>query len=225
MTVESWAALLSLAAAGALVPGPILVTVLLLRARGGVTAAAAFVAGMTIVRVVQGLVFGLLFSAADADGPAEPATIEAVLLLVLAILFYVAAGRSVLSEDDPDRPPPRWKRKIESMSSPGAFVFGAGYLLVGVKFWAFTLGAIAAIEEAAPGPGPATVAFIGFVILTQAIPLSILAAAILVPRRSAAGIGAISDWLERNDRALVIVLGLAFGTWFALQALSGLGVL
>ena len=140
-------------------------------------------------------------------------------------MFFVAAGRKAIADDDPDRPPPAWKTKIEAMSARGAFAIGAGYLLIGLKFWAFTLSAIAVIEDAAPEPAPATVAFIGFVALSQAIPLLIVAAGLVIPERSAAGIGALSGWLERNDRLLVIGLGLAFGTWFGLQALRGLGVL
>ena len=58
MTAESWAVLLSLALAGALMPGPIVVTTLLLRARGGIGAGASFVAGMTVVRLAQGVAFG-----------------------------------------------------------------------------------------------------------------------------------------------------------------------
>lgn len=225
MTAESGAVVLSLAVAGALVPGPILVTVLLLQARGGLGAAAAFVAGMTVVRLTQGLVFGFVFAAADQEASTDPGAIESILLLVLAIVFFIAAGRKALADDDPDRPPPAWKARIASMSAMGAFALGAGYLLVGVKFWAFTLGAIAAIEDAAPGPGPATLAFIGFVVLTQAIPLLIIAAGLVIPKRSAAAVGTLSGWLERNDRILIIVLGLVFGTWFGLQALRGLGVL
>lgn len=225
MSAESWVALLSLAVAGALMPGPIVVTTLLLRARGGIAAGAAFVAGMTVVRLAQGVAFGILFAAAEAEGSGDPGTIEAVLLLVLSIAFFIVAGRKAIADDDPDRPPPAWQAKIESMSPGGAFAVGAGYLLLGVKFWAFTLSAIAVIEDAAPGPGPAIAAFVGFVALTQAIPLLIVAAGLVVPERSAAGIGAISGWLERNDRLLVIALGLAFGTWFGLRALRGLGIL
>jgi hypothetical protein len=32
-------------------------------------------------------------------------------------------------------------------------------------------------------------------------------------------------WLQRNNRVVVIVLGLVFGTWFLIKALSGFGVL
>jgi hypothetical protein len=35
----------------------------------------------------------------------------------------------------------------------------------------------------------------------------------------------VSGWLERNNRVIVIVLGLVFGAWFLLKALQGLGVL
>jgi hypothetical protein len=225
MDIEAWTTLFSLAVASAVMPGPIAVTMLLLRAPGGVPAAAAFVGGMTVVRLAQGVVFGVLLASAEAEGSADAGTVEAVLLLVLSIVLFIAAARAALADDDPDRPPPAWKAKIESMSAVTAFAIGLGYLLLGLKFWAFTLGAIAAVEEAAPEPGTAVVAFLVFVALAQALPLLAVAARLLAPVRSAAGLDAFSGWLARNDRRIAIVLGLTLGTWFGLQALRGLGLL
>jgi len=222
---ELWTTLLPLAAAGALVPIQIVLVVLLLRGGGGVLAAAAFVGGMTAVRIVQGLVFGLIVSGTEANGANGPGTIASVLLVALALLFYVTAGRTALTEEDPDAPPPKWMSMARSMSWPRAFAFGAGFLMIGAKFWVFTLSAIAAIEDAELSRGTSALTFIAFVALSQAVLLTIVGVGALAPKRSAAVLDAVSGWLERNNRSLVVVLGLVFGTWFGVKGLSGLGVI
>jgi hypothetical protein len=37
-------------------------------------------------------------------------------------------------------------------------------------------------------------------------------------------LGSISDWLTAHNRALMVVIGAVFGTWFVVKALDGLGV-
>lgn len=223
---DLWATLIPLAVAGALVPAQIVVTVLLLRAPGGALAAAAFVAGMTVVRLGQGVVFGLVLTGADASGETSgPGTIAAVLLLVLGLLFYATAARTALADVDPDAPPPKWLAMTDTMTWPKALAFGAMFMLVAPKFWVFTLSAIAAIEEAELGTAAASMAFLGFVALTQSVLIAIVLFGALAPARSATALDAVSGWLERNDRILVIAIGAIFGTWFAVKGLSGLGVL
>lgn len=224
--MATWTSLLPLAAAGALVPAQIAITVLLLRASGGVVKAVAFVGGMTAVRLLQGIVFGSLLSGAGTTpGAGGPGTIGSVVLLVLGLLFLAAALRSLLAADDPDAPPPKWLALTETMTSAKAFVFGAGFVAISAKFWVFTLGAIAVIEEAELGRGAATVTFLAFVALSQAMVLALIIVGTALPRRSAAAFDAVTGWLERHDRALVVVIGLVFGTWFALKGLDGLGVI
>ena len=61
--------------------------------------------------------------------------------------------------------------------------------------------------------------------LAEAIPIAFVAYAALAPASSQALLERVSAWLERHNRVIVIVLGLVFGVWFLLKALSGLGVL
>lgn len=223
---DLWGTLLPLALAGALVPIQIVVTVLLLRSPGGVRVGAAFVAGMTAVRLVQGVVFGLILSGADeAQQATGPGTVASAILVVLAILLYVTAARSALGGDDPEAPPPRWMAMTDSMTGAKAFAFGAGFIAVAPKFWVFTLSAIAAIEAADLSAGGAAGAFLGFVVVTQSVVLTLVAMTALLPRRSTTLLEALAGWLERRNRALVVLLGLAFGTWFLLKGLGGLGVI
>jgi hypothetical protein len=46
-----------------------------------------------------------------------------------------------------------------------------------------------------------------------------------MPDRASSVLGRFSDVLTRYGRQIVIALGLVFGTWFLLQALSEFGML
>ena len=61
-----WSSLIPLIVGSALVPIQIVITVLLLRSSAGRITAVAWVAGMTTVRLAQGVVFGLVLGSAIA---------------------------------------------------------------------------------------------------------------------------------------------------------------
>jgi hypothetical protein len=222
-----WSSLIPLIVGSALVPVQIVVTVLLLRSSAGRFTAVAWVAGMTTVRLAQGVVFGLVLgSATDAGSSADgPGTAASLLLLVVAIVFYVSAVKQLLREPDEDAPAPRWMAALEGIAPAKAYLMGAGLLVVSVKFWVFTLGAIAAIEEAAMGQTASVVTYLVFVVLAQSVTLVIIGIAYVMPHRAATLLDGISSFLSRNNRVIVIAIGAVFGTWFLLKALDGLGVL
>ena len=158
------------------------------------------------------------------DGPGP---VVSIILLVVALLFLTKAVKLLLSgaDDDEDAQPPRWMKLTQSVTAGRAFLFGAGYVAIAAKLWVFTLGAIAAIDEAGLGNAASVALFVLFVALAEAIPIAFVAYAALAPSSSQVLLGKVSAWLERHNRVIVIVLGLVFGVWFLLQALSGLGVL
>jgi len=43
--------------------------------------------------------------------------------------------------------------------------------------------------------------------------------------RSATALKRFADWLQRRNRIVTIALGVVFGTWFLVKALSGLGLI
>ena len=222
-----WSTLLPLVVASALVPVQITLTILLLRA--SVQTAAAWVAGMTATRLVQGALFGVVFAGAGALSGSEdgPGLVVSGVLLVVALLFLTKAVKELLGGEaaDDDAPPPRWMRLTESVTAGRAFLLGAGYVAVAAKLWVFTLGAIGAIDEAGHGAATSVVLFLLFVALAECVPIGVVAYAALRPDTSRALLERVSGWLEDNNRALVIVLGFVFGMWFLLKALQGLGVL
>ena len=221
---ELWATLIPLALASTVVPVQIVITVLLLRAPAGRKTAAAWVAGMTATRLAQGVVFGWLVRPDDSGSSDEPALVVSVLLLVVGILLLVTAARAQFADDDPDAPPPRWMAAFDAVRPGKAFLLGAGLIAVSAKFWVFTLSALGAIE-AADGTGTAAVVtYVAFVLLAQSLVLVVVAVAVVAPRRSDAFLTRVSDWMERHNRAIVVVVGLVFGSWFLLKALDGLGL-
>ena len=183
---------------------------------------------MTAIRLLQGLVFGLLLGARGGEAGGEDGTssvLVSVILLVLAILFYVVAARQLLKHPDDDAPPPRWMAMLDGVAPGKAFLLGVGLVAISAKFWVFTLGAIAAIGDASLGPGGSIVAFLLFVALAESIHLAAVGFAYAAPARADAGLARFSALLERYNGPIKIVLGLVFGTWFLVKALTGLGII
>ena len=224
---ELWGSLVPLIIGSALVPIQIVITTMLLRSKTGKVTAVAWLAGMTVVRLGQGLVFGLILGSSTSEATAAGGSDTAVslLLLVVAILFYVTAVKQLLKHPDEDGPPPTWMAMVESVTPGKAFGLGAGLLLIGAKFWVFTLGAIAAIGAAELGQGPAVLTFLAFVVLAESIHIVVIGVAFAMPTRAAAMLDGITGFLARYNRVIMIVLGAVFGTWFMVKALNGLGIL
>jgi len=218
--------LLPLVLASAVVPAPLVVTVLLMRS--STRAAAAWVAGMTVVRLAQGAVFALIFSDGSTAATETPEGRSAILsgvLLIVSIMLFVTAAQKLLSDEDPDAPPPKWMAMLTTMGAGRAFLFGAGLLAVNAKFWVFTLGAISAIDEGGLGRSASIATFLAFAALVIAPQLLALGLAVVAPSRSRSLLDNVVGWLQRNNRAIVVVVSLVFGTWFLAKALTGLGVI
>jgi len=98
-------------------------------------------------------------------------------------------------------------------------------MLIGAKFWVFTLAAINAIAAADLGQGASVLAFLAFVLLAESILLLSIGVAYLLPARAGAFLDGVIGFLTRHNRVLVIVIGVVFGTWFMIKALNGLGLL
>jgi hypothetical protein len=225
--IDLWTTLIPLVLGSAILPIQIAITVLLLRSDAGRVAAIAWVGGMTVVRLAQGIVFGLVFGGdpAEPDDPEDTRLVASTLLLVVAIVFLVTAARKLLRQPDDDAPPPAWMSMVESVTPARAFLLGAGVVAISAKLWAFTLAAIGAIAEAGIGQPGAAVAFLIFIVAAQSIHLGAIGITMILPERSDAMLERVSGALQRYDRAIMVTLGLVFGGWLLLKALTGLGVL
>jgi hypothetical protein len=114
-------------ALAAISPGFFLVAILLLGTTNGLRKVIAFTLGKYVAYVGWGVVLLIVSDLiANAGGIGMP-TIPAALKLILGVLLLVLAGRSLIGEDDPDAPPPKWMATLEK---PGVgALFGIGVLL------------------------------------------------------------------------------------------------
>jgi hypothetical protein len=221
-----WGSLLPLAIASAVVPVQLVVTVLLLRSSHGRAASLAWVMGMLTVRLGQGILFGLILGPGEPGGEERSTgSVTSLLLLVIAILFLLMAARELFDGPDDDAPPPGWMARIEGATPGRAYLLGVGMMLIGAKFWVFSLGAIAAIDAADPGAAAAVLTYLLFVLLAMSVHLAILGMAYVVPDRADVVLARFSDLLARYDRPVTIALGIVFGLWFLVKALDGLGII
>lgn len=207
--------------AAALVPAPVILTLLLLRGTGGLAAGASFVAGITVVRLVQGALFGFIFvDAMAARGQDGPGPVAATLLLVLGVLLWITAIKTLRKEDDPDAPPPKWASMLRTASPALAFAMGAGLQALAAKQWVFTLGALGMLGEADLTGAEFAVAYLVFVLVAEVLLLLPVLAMLLAREPAGAVLERVGLWLERNNRPIKIVVSVIFGTYFLWKGLS-----
>ena len=217
--------LLPMIIGSAVVPMQIIMLLLMLTSeKQGLAKAIAFVLGMTLVRLVQGVLFGLIFT--GGQGASESSSegsswVVSTLLTVLGILLLISFYKALTGEEDPDAPPPKWMAMLDTMSPLLAFGIGAGLLLIGAKMWVFTLSAIGTIDDAALGQPASMITFVLFVLLAESLLILPILVRMILPGQSQAWLGALSSWLEAHNRQIVMVASLIFGLLFLYQGISG----
>lgn len=206
----------------AVVPLQIIMLILLLTSpKQGLIKAIGMVAGMTTVRLLQGVLFGLILSPSSQEAGGKSPVVS-TLLMVLGILLLITAYKSWRNEDDPDGPPPKWMAMLDTITPLKAFTLGAGLILISGKFWVFTLSAIGIIVEAQLGQTTGIVTFLVYVLLAQSLLLLAILIQIFLPAQAKPMMEAISAWLTRNNRIIVIAVSLIFGVLFLVQGIGGL---
>jgi hypothetical protein len=216
-----WVDLLMLSVAAALLPIWIILALFLLRSEGGLLKATAFAAGATLVRLIQGVLFGFVFGAAADQGDDGSGPIAATLLLVLGILMLIAAYKKWRKEEDSDEPP-KWMTTLSGLSTLKAFGMGALLMVVAIKQWVFTLSAIAIVQQAEAGLASSVLAFLVFVVLAQSLIVAPIIVCAVAPARSAKLLDAAQGWLARNNRVIAIAVSLIFGVWFSWKGITDL---
>ena len=208
---------------GALVPIEIIVVILLLTSeRQGPLKAIFFVTGMTLARLAQGTLFGLVLTGGSGD-PADAQSsgaFQAGLLVALGIFLLNTAYKKWAAEPDPDAPPPKWLTMLDGISPARAFLLGAGFIVINAKLWVFTLGAINVISEAQLGRSSSITAFLLYILLAQSLLLLPILIRLLLPKQAAGWLRAFGGWLEQHNARIVMVVSLVFGLFFLYRGLS-----
>lgn len=204
----------------ALAPLWIIVVLLILRSPNGLVKATAFVIGTTLVRLLQGLAFGYLFGAVEPA--AGRSSIVSVLLMVLGLLLLISAIKSLLHEEDPDAPPPKWMSTFDRATAPRLLGLGALLTVMAPKLWVFTLSALGVIRGAALSSTEAVKVFLLYLLGAQALLIAPLLLYAMMPGRSARWLQSASDWLTRYNRPITFAVSLIFGSLFLWKGVSGL---
>lgn len=208
----------------AVVPLQIITGLFLLKSPNqGLFKAIAYVAGMTITRLLQGLMFGLILSESatltEAENGKNP--IISTLLLVLGILLLIAAYKKWRGEDDPDDSSPKVLTLVDRLTPLKAFGLGLGLPLISAKLWVFTLSALATIVTEQLGQIASAIAYLLFMLLAQSLLLLPILICIFMPERSKYLLTQLSDWLTRKSRPISIVVSLGFGLFFLHSGITG----
>lgn len=220
---EVFVELIPLILAATLAPVFPIIVLLLLQSERGLGKAIAFVASAVAVRLLQGVIFGLVFaSAVEAESAAGLQLIAPTLLTVVGILLLVAGVKKVRKEDDGEDGEPKWMSKLSDLSVLKTAGGGALLMLVAVKQWVFTLSALAVIEEAQPGLTAGVAIYLIFVVATQMLVLPPIIAFAVAPQKAAKPLAAAQGWLQRHNRVIMIVVSFVFGVWFLFKGVSGL---
>lgn len=206
----------------AVVPLQIMMIILLLNSPWkGLAKAISLVAGMTTVRLLQGIIFGLILAPSSPEDGGKSLVVY-TLLLILGILLLITAYKQWRNQPDADDPPPKWLVMLDTLTPLKAFAMGGALVLISGKFWVFTLSAIGVIEAAQLGLTSSTVAFLFYILLAQSLLLLAILIRIIIPERSSSILENISAWLTRYNRPIVMAVSLIFGLLFFVQGVSGL---
>lgn len=216
--------LIPLVIGSVMMPTWVLLVLVLLREGRGPVEAIAFVSGIVVVKLLQGLIFGSIFGAYDVNHHRSEieAIIVATLLIVVGLLMWMAALKLFIQGDDPDGPPPAWTRMVSAITPLKAFGLGAALVTTSSRSWLFTLAAIGIITQAVLGPGLSVLAFLIYIAGT----ISLVVTPIVLSIHSAGRFNAVAYWLQKHDRVVMIVASLAVGAfflWSGVSSLLGLG--
>ncbi len=212
--------LLLLAVGGSIAPPLLLLTILFLGSRRPLPNATALAFGYFATCAAIGIAGLTLFDgAAGAGGAASMA--GRVISASVGGLLIVLGLRSLLNTPDHYPQPPRWMGSITSMSPAKAFALGMALFPVQIKNLAIFVACVNLIGTASLGPRASTVAF-GLVLLVFAIPVLVLIGLYAaVPHRASNMLGPLRVWMEKNNRAITVVLCFVLGAFFLVRGLSG----
>lgn len=209
---------------GMVVPVQLIIMLMLLKnPQNGTQKGLLFFTGLTVVRLLQGIVFGLILNI-GASGKNEDGkgVIVSTLLLVLGILLLISAYKKFTKQPDPEDETPKWMENVVSASGFRTFLYGIQLPLMSPKLWVFMLSAIGTIAVAQLGRTLSYSTFLVFVLLTQAILLLLMMIRLLLPKNAVSILTSASTWLAKNNRTIMIVFSLVFGIYFTYQGIYGL---
>jgi len=143
-------------------------------------------------------------------------------LLVTGIVFLSNALVIYLSEKDPDDPPPRWMKLVDSLSPRKLFLLGIAGVVIGVRPWIFTLSALSVIHDANMTWTQSVIAYSIYVVGCMTLLLIPLGLGIFAPGKSKPTFIKMRRWLETNSHLITMFVSAVFGAFFLFKGIVGL---
>lgn len=209
--------LIVLAMGGSIAPPLLLLTILFLSSRRPLSSAGALALGYFATCAAIGISGLVLFGGAES----AVATVGRVISISVGALLVVFGIKSLLNAPDPDAPPPGWMESINSISPPRAFAVGMALFPLQVKNLAIFVACIELIIASSLSPEGSIAALI-LVLVIFAIPvLMLIGLYAVLPRRASEVLDSLQVWIQKNNRAITVVLCFLFGAFFLFRGLSG----
>ncbi len=206
----------------ALAPVWMIIILLILKSPNGVVKAIVFVVGATLVRLLQGVLFGYVLGSRAGDSANGTSLVMSTLMLVLGILLLISAIKTLMNEADPDAPPPKWMLMFDG--APPIKLLGLGIIFTAIapKLWVFTLSALGVIRNANISSTDGTTAFLIYILGAQSMMILPILICTIAPRQSTHWLRSASNWLTQYNRQITLVVSVVFGVLFLWKGVSGL---
>lgn len=220
--------LLPLAIGGAVQPPQIIAGILLLLPERGLINSLAWLASMTIWRLLQGWLLWVVFAGAEAtleDSGGRFSILVGAILFILGIVFLAYAARQATGGrgSDQDVQQGAWLKAIQNVTPYKAALLGLAFLAFDPKDWLLTVAVINVIANADLSAGLSLAMYVFYVILVESVVIAPVIMRILLPQRSLVLLGSINAWLEHNDRSIEVITSILMGLIFLLAGLSQMG--
>ena len=218
----SWGTLVVLALTAAVSPFSLIAFSLVLATDRGVKNGVAFIAGwltMVMVLGVAGLLVGGSIDVSQSGSTPGQVTygIEIALGVVLLTMWVRRRLRGAVVRVVEEKPEPGWKRRIESMRSPGAFVLGAA-----VQTWPVMLAGVAEITRGGLGDAESVGVLFLFAVGTVAGVLILEVLALRAPGSAAARLERIQGYVDSHRDTVISWIMLGGGIWLLGRGVLGL---
>jgi threonine/homoserine/homoserine lactone efflux protein len=208
----------------ALSPLPIIAVVLMLATRRGRVNGPAFLLGWVVGLAAVGTIVLLISSGASASSNGAPATWVSILKIALGVLLAAVAVRQYRGRPRGDGEPelPGWMQTIDTFTPVKAT--GMAVLLSGInpKNLLLTVGCAAAIAQTGVSAGDQAVALAVFVALGTLGVGAPIAIYFGMGDRATTILGALHDWMARENATIMAVLCLIIGAKLIGDAITAL---
>lgn len=199
-----------------------IIALIFLQSEGGTRKAIALMAGGLSIRVLQGLLFNVIFTEVNEDYPGGDDLIVSTLLLVLGIFLLHTAIKKWNKEEDPDAPPPQWMSNLDNTTILKAAGMGALYVLISPKQWLFTQIAIGMISDSELSFLSNVLIYLFYIIATQVFVLVPTIMMLISPEQAIKPIKALHAWLTRHSTTILIAMSLLLGLYCVYRGITGL---